>query len=604
MSGRPDMRWQWCDAPPGRTGGEGSTIPPHHPAYAARIDPGNRRPALTSRGVVLRRVLRTSLIVLGVVVGLGVAVVAAWLVDEEIAHDGVVARGVVYEGASLDGLDPGDLEAHLIEAAEGVAATPVTLAAPGRELVDTNAAIGIALDTESVAAAAMESGRNGSMVDDLWSWVTSFVEPRTVEPAYEVDAEQLAQWVDARPDAVREPPVEPAFTGADGQLVASNGVNGARLYAASVAPAVETAITSSEPPYRIEVAWEPLPPLVDEAGLQTALSVAEELASRPLTVRLQNRVVRIGRETIRRWIDSTQHGDELTPVLARDRIAESMQRLLHDVTTEGTPPRFEIVDGEVVVEFGIAPMKCCGSGVADVVAEAIETGYRGAVALPLVPAADPETVAEELGIREIVGEFTTEHACCQDRVQNIQRIADIVRGAVIAPGESFSINGFVGQRTREKGFVAAGSIQQGHFKDDVGGGVSQFATTFFNASFFAGLDFETYQSHSIYISRYPYGREATVSFPQPDLEVHNPTPYGMLIWTEYTDTSITVQLWSTPYYEVQQTGQSAYGWGACTRVDTYRERIDPEGRVTDDLVFAIYRPGEGLDCSGRPTPEP
>jgi vancomycin resistance protein YoaR len=125
----------------------------------------------------------------------------------------------------------------------------------------------------------------------------------------------------------------------------------------------------------------------------------------------------------------------------------------------------------------------------------------------------------------------------------------------------------------------------------------------FNAAFFAGLDFEAYQSHSIYISRYPYGREATLSYPLPDLVVANNTPYGMLIWTGYTSTSITVELWSTPYFDVEQTGQSSYTIGECTREETFRSRTDPDGEVLEDMVFATYRPGEGLDCNGDPTPE-
>jgi vancomycin resistance protein YoaR len=553
---------------------------------------------------VLRRFFLTSLVALAVLIGLATAVVVAWLVDEEVAHDGVVARGVVYQGAPVGGLDVTDLVGRLVNEAEQVDAVSATLVAPGRELIAANGAVGIGLDVDQVAADAMDAGRDGSLVENLWSWVTSFFEPRVVEPSYHLHAAQLGTWLEAQPDAVREAPTEPSFSGAGGSLVVSPGVSGARLYAEPVAGAVAAAIAELDPPFRIDVSWAPLPPLVDEATLAEALTAAEELASRPLTVRVQNKVVRIGRETIRRWLDSVQDGSELSPVLNRERIAASMDRLLLDVETEGTPPRFEVVDGEIRVEFGVPPFRCCGPGVGDVVADAIETGYRGAVALPLVPVADPETIAAELGVTEMIAEFTTNHACCEARVNNIQRMADIVRGALIEPGGSFSINEYVGQRTTEKGFVPAGSIQQGHFKDDVGGGVSQFATTFFNAAFFAGLDFESYQSHSIYISRYPYGREATVSFPQPDLAVHNPTPYGMLVWTEYTGTSITVQLWSTPYFEVRETGQDSYGWGACTRVDTYRERIDPEEGITEDLVFAVYRPGEGLDCSGRPTPRP
>ncbi len=139
----------------------------------------------------------------------------------------------------------------------------------------------------------------------------------------------------------------------------------------------------------------------------------------------------------------------------------------------------------------------------------------------------------------------------------------------------------------------------------MGGGVSQFATTTFNAAFFAGMDFIDYQSHSIYISRYPYGREATVNWPNVDLVFENNTPYAVMIWTSYTGSSITVQLWSTKYYEVQQTGQTRGTAGrVCTRVTTFRERVDPEGRVLEDSVFATYRPAEGVDCNGNPTPVP
>ena len=94
------------------------------------------------------------------------------------------------------------------------------------------------------------------------------------------------------------------------------------------------------------------------------------------------------------------------------------------------------------------------------------------------------------------------------------------------------------------------------FSKDVGGGVSQFSTTLFNAAFFAGLDIPTYGMHGIYISRYPYGREATLDYPSLDLKVHNPTPYGVLIWPSYSSSSITVTLYSTRTVEGAQTGQT------------------------------------------------
>ena len=159
--------------------------------------------------------------------------------------------------------------------------------------------------------------------------------------------------------------------------------------------------------------------------------------------------------------------------------------------------------------------------------------------------------AKTLGIKEKVGEFTTYHPCCRPRVRNIHLMADIVEGVVVLPGETFSLNGHVGARDRARGFVEAPMILNGKFVDSVGGGVSQFATTMFNAVFFGGFEDVQHKAHSYYISRYPPGREATVSSPQPDLKWRNDSPYGVLITTSYTEKSITVTFWSTKRYDIE-----------------------------------------------------
>ncbi|MBW3594138.1 MAG: VanW family protein, partial [Actinobacteria bacterium] len=158
--------------------------------------------------------------------------------------------------------------------------------------------------------------------------------------------------------------------------------------------------------------------------------------------------------------------------------------------------------------------------------------------------------ARSLDIKERVSTFTTYHSCCEPRVENIHRIADIVDGAVVEPGESFSLNDYVGPRTTANGFVAAPSIRDGKFVEEVGGGISQFATTMFNAIFFGGYDFLEYQPHSYYISRYPPGREATISTPAPDLEFLNDSDAGIYIDTAYTDESITVSFYGNQNFDV------------------------------------------------------
>jgi vancomycin resistance protein YoaR len=201
-------------------------------------------------------------------------------------------------------------------------------------------------------------------------------------------------------------------------------------------------------------------------------------------------------------------------------------------------------------------------------------------------------------VGEVSPGFTTFHAAGEPRVTNIHRIADLVRGAVIPPnGGRFSVNEYVGKRTVANGFVEAGAIANGEHVSEVGGGVSQFATTLFNAAYFAGLDILTYQAHSEYFSRYPRGREATMGFPNPDLVIQNNTPYGVLIWTSYTGSSLTVTMYSTPFATGEQTGISESHSGNCTVVTTTRTRTYVDGRPpTTDQFHATYRPGEGQFC--------
>ena len=124
------------------------------------------------------------------------------------------------------------------------------------------------------------------------------------------------------------------------------------------------------------------------------------------------------------------------------------------------------------------------------------------------------------------------------------------------PGETFSLNGTVGERTAENGFTKGFIISNGIFTEDFGGGVSQMATTTFNAAFFGGMTDVQHKPHSFYIDRYPVGREATVAWPTVDLRWRNDTPYGVLVHAHVTPSTpssqgvVTVRLFSTKYWDI------------------------------------------------------
>jgi vancomycin resistance protein YoaR len=131
-------------------------------------------------------------------------------------------------------------------------------------------------------------------------------------------------------------------------------------------------------------------------------------------------------------------------------------------------------------------------------------------------------------------------------VTNIKRAVQILDGQRITPGELFSLNAALGERTIARGFVPAPMISGGVFVDSVGGGISQVATTLYNAAFFAGLELVAHTPHSIYISRYPMGREATISWGGPELIFRNDWSAPIRINAHATNTSVRFRLFSMP----------------------------------------------------------
>ena len=193
-------------------------------------------------------------------------------------------------------------------------------------------------------------------------------------------------------------------------------------------------------------------------------------------------------------------------------------------------------------------------------------------------------------VNALIGTFTTYYGCCQPRVRNIQLIARTIDGTVIAPGESFSLNGIVGRRTLAKGYVEAPYILNGKLELDVGGGISQFATTMYNAAFFGGLQLDRHQAHSFYISRYPVGREATVNFPDINLAWTNNTGVPVVIDTATTGTSLTVSLYGDNGGRTvsASTGERLPVPGKDFRITVTRTLTGPEGKSTTEKTTTTY----------------
>ena len=173
-------------------------------------------------------------------------------------------------------------------------------------------------------------------------------------------------------------------------------------------------------------------------------------------------------------------------------------------------------------------------------------------------ATPPELTAEKLaglGIKERVSTFTTRFTGGWPR--RAARTSSPSPGRSTArsccPGKTFSLNGHTGERGYAQGYRDAPVILDGKLVPGVGGGTSQFTTTLFNATYYAGLEDVEHKPHSYWFDRYPAVIESTIFWPNLDFKFRNNTEYGVLIDTSYTSSSVTVSIWSTKIYDSVKT---------------------------------------------------
>jgi vancomycin resistance protein YoaR len=526
---------------------------------------------------------------------------SAWT-NHVSAEGSTIAGNVLFAGIDLSGVSIDEAEQTITDRAQKLLDTPITVLTGGETLVATAAELGFVYETSRVVDQASAARHAGGVFGIFLDWAKTPFTTIEIEDLIVFDTETAIERLAAAPQMVVTSPVEPVLTmDRANALYVIGGSDGVSVDIDALVTALAD-IDLEKGARTIEAEQLIIPPGVDDT---TAEATGERLNG--LTRGGMEVLVGTGHKILttaglRRHLRVQANADHYQVEFDMAGLQQELESAFTEPVGPFETPIMDIVDGDiVVVNAADPPLVCCDPDSVRRAAEGILAGGTGPWRLESRVSDDPKWVAWSDGslIIDKVGEFTTSHSCCQSRVVNIQRFADIVRGAYMLPGETLSLNEHVGVRTRQNGFVAAGAIRSGSLTDEIGGGVSQFATTIFNAAYFAGLDFETYRSHSLYFSRYPFGREATISNPTPDLVLSNTTEYPVLIWTSYTDRSITVTMYSTQHIDVVELGQRVSRRARCTHVETDRQRTYPDGTVVVDTFEANYRPAEGVDCNGN-----
>ena len=430
------------------------------------------------------------------------------------------------------------------------------------------AEVAYAVDVDATVERALQRGRTG-IASGAVERVRSLWREREVGVVQGWDEDALTDWVATTADEVdREESLGAVRADPETLEVEVDLPQGsAEVDRPATRETVEDALRGDGPRERELPAETTEPPLPDDAVEDAAAQVREAIGG-PLELRHEGTSLEIPPEDLARLISVRVNDEEtaLELVVPADAVEEvladeasaTFDVAPRDATYEvsRTPPTqfdamadatFSPVPANVTVSPGTDGRRFDVDVAARQLTELVRAGNRQAeLRVETVEADLPTARAEELAPSHLLGTFTTYYSAGQVRNTNIQLLADVIDGAQVLPGEQFSINAISGERSCDKGYEPAGTIVRGELTDTCGGGTSQFGTTTFNAAFFAGLQLNQWQAHSWYISRYPMGREATLSYPVLDVVFTNTGDGVVVVKTAHTDTSVTVSIYGQP----------------------------------------------------------
>ena len=551
--------------------------------------------------------------------------VLLWLVAY-LAAGGGIPRGTTVLGVSIGGMSPQQAEATLSRELADEATAELAVRVGAETLTIDPAAAGLSLD---VAATVEEAGERSW---NPFTLLAGLLGAGDMDPSVAVDGRELAAAVAAMAQSIDGKPVEGGVRFDGDQVVPVEPRQGRTVDQRVAADRISSSYLKEDTP--VVLTPELVEPTIGSDEVQRAVrEFAEPAMSGPVELLIDGESLTIPAALIGPAL-SMQPGaeDRLEPELDGAALKVALAEDLEPLERPAKDATFRIVDGDPRVVRGRQGRTVDPQQLGIALLPALTLAGDARTASMSLQLAEPELTtaeAEALDVTELVSEFTTYYPSdFQPRLTNIHRAADLMDDTLVLPGKTFSMNKEVGERTGARGFAQGYVISGGKLEVDFGGGVSQLATTTFNAAFFAGLEDVEHHPHSFYISRYPEGREATVAWGVKDLRFRNDTDNGVFVTTSYTNSSVTVRIWGTKLYNVGTSRSGRYNIkpfktsydkrpsgtrpGDCVNqpgvvgftVDVSRTLSQGGSRVRSENLHTVYLPEARIICGSSGPPKP
>jgi vancomycin resistance protein YoaR len=497
-----------------------------------------------------------------------------------------LAKGVTIDGVDVGGLHASAARALLEKRSAAVANRPVIFVAGGQRFAIRPAELGVEPDWKAAVNAAQRQGDGfgpirGFRRIDVQVFGADVTPPtRVLNGALEYKLGLLAGKVNRAPrDAAvvrrgRNIVVVPARAG----LVLDR--HAAELTLVRSLASIDRTAARVNLPLRVQQ------PRVRAAALAPAARQARVALSAPVRLQLGKTRWLIQPRRIAQLLDLPAHGRTSLKIggPAADAWVAGLGRRVEKPAQDAT---FAVHGGRVSVVPAKPGIRLDAVGTAAALLQAA-LKRQPDLRIARLPVQESEAklstdAARAMHITASVSNYTTLYGGIPNRIHNVELVAHLVDGTLIAPGATFSFNQTTGDRNAAKGFLEAPVIVNGELTTGLGGGVCQVSTTVFNAAFEAGLKIVERTNHALYISHYPQGRDATVDYPSVDLKFVNDTGNWLLLRTFVSSSSLTVGLYGTPVHRrVVSSTSPLVSHGVPPVKKTVDPSLQPGEKIVDD----------------------
>lgn len=465
-----------------------------------------------------------------------------------LAYAKKVIPGVRIADTTLGNKNQTELRAVLAAKFNSHSSKTVRLLAGEKNFEFSLEELGLSYDLDQTTAAALAVGRSGNLLADLETEIRSWFEGAEIAPVLKMEDGKFDSALLGVIEELDDPPTEAIFQIKDGELQIIEAKSGRVVNREKLESEILAALKNFSPP-ALEIPLEEITPEITAADLETVQPQVENLLANPTKLAYQSRSWTPTKEEVLAFLEFQKQASGIKISVNESTASEYAKKIAAQINREPRGDVFKI-EGARVVEFRMASdgLELDEDKTQNLLAEAV-LNSTAQIELP-VEAAKPLRSANDYGIKELLGQGVSNFAgSSQGRINNIKTASAKLQGILVAPGETFSFNGVLGEVSSATGYDTAWVIRQGRTVLGVGGGVCQVSTTVFRAAFNSGLEILQRTAHAYRVHYYepPLGFDATVYKPSPDLVFKNDTPSHILVWSyvDVPNTTLTFSFYGT-----------------------------------------------------------